>query len=278
MTTRTRTFTRAQLDALGLPDECGAFEGAAEELHCEQVDTRRWESVHELVFRAPDDGRAYRVTYREPLTEMQESDPWNDAREVEAVEVEEYDRTVKAWRPVGEQPADDHPADGEQPRPHPPLTADDRAMLRHALDLTRDRMADRSSEYSDADETALDNLARLAEQQPAAPRILTDAEEARAYLAARDALTASGAQAGSIATETIITAALATVGILTTPPAPAPDTCPAMFADRAGDWHQCAEEPDHDPADGHSDGEWSWPDGQTHATPEDDEDDVEAQR
>ncbi|GGW68117.1 hypothetical protein [Streptomyces griseoloalbus] len=116
----TRTFTRAQLDALGLPDDTVYEDQAAEfpttavELHREQVDTRRWVSVHALVFRAPDDGKTYRVRYEEGLTENQDgTDPWMLAAEVEAVEVEEYDRTIKAWRPVGEQPAAD------QPRPHP---------------------------------------------------------------------------------------------------------------------------------------------------------------
>jgi hypothetical protein len=113
--TSTRTFTREQLDALGLPDECGVYPEYAEELHREQVDTRRWVSVHELIFRAPDDGKAWRVTYEKGLTEHQDDhDPWNYDREVTAVEVEQYDQTVKAWRPVEE-----HPADDEKPQLHP---------------------------------------------------------------------------------------------------------------------------------------------------------------
>ncbi|MFF9901333.1 hypothetical protein [Streptomyces longispororuber] len=109
----TRTFTREQLDALGLPDRIVVQDQAADypnvaiELHREYVESRRWESINELIFRAPDDRKAYRVCYRAPLTENQDSDPWEDYGEsVEAVEVEQYDRTVKAWRPVQEQRVD----------------------------------------------------------------------------------------------------------------------------------------------------------------------------
>ncbi|WP_042170161.1 hypothetical protein [Streptomyces sp. NBRC 110035] len=111
----TRTFTPDQLETMGLPHDMvdaayvaehpeytAEHPGAAIELHREYVESRRWESVNELIFRAPDDGKAYRVHYREPLTEMQDSDPWNSDQSVEAVEVEQYDRTVKAWRPAAE--------------------------------------------------------------------------------------------------------------------------------------------------------------------------------
>jgi hypothetical protein len=105
-----RVFHRDQLDEWGVPhdlvDPADAGEGDAVELHHEQVDTRRWVSVHELVFRAPDDGKAYRVTYERGLTEMQEDhDEWDYRDHVVGEEVEEYERPVKAWRRVGEQPA-----------------------------------------------------------------------------------------------------------------------------------------------------------------------------
>lgn len=113
MTTQTaaRVFHRDQLDAWGVPndlatDPATAPEGAAIELHSEQIETRRWVSVHELVFRAPDDGKAYRVTYERGLTEVQEDhDKWDYRDHVVGEEVEEYERPVKAWRRVGEQPA-----------------------------------------------------------------------------------------------------------------------------------------------------------------------------
>ncbi|MFF8095707.1 hypothetical protein [Streptomyces sp. NPDC016675] len=115
MTTQTiaaRVFHRDQLDAWGVPHDLAApadaTEGDAVALHHEQVATRRWVSVHELVFRAPDDGKAYRVTYEQGLTEQQDGiDEWDNRDHVVGEEVEEYDRTVKAWRRVADRPADE---------------------------------------------------------------------------------------------------------------------------------------------------------------------------
>lgn len=107
----TRTFTRQQLDDLGLPHELIGEDRAAEypemtvELHREQTATRRWASIHELVFRAPDGGLAYRITYQSPLTEHQECDPWFGADEVKAFEVEQRPVTVMRWMRV-QPPAD----------------------------------------------------------------------------------------------------------------------------------------------------------------------------
>jgi hypothetical protein len=105
----TRTFTRDQLDAIGVPhdlptDPAHAPEGAAVELHCEQIGTSRWSSFRNLVFRAPDDGRAYRVTYQRGLTEHQECDLWR-ADEIKAVEVEPRQVTVTRWVPVAGESA-----------------------------------------------------------------------------------------------------------------------------------------------------------------------------
>jgi hypothetical protein len=99
----TRTFTIDQLDEIGVPFDCCTepIEGFATELHREQVDTHRWTSVHELVFRAPDDGKAYRVTYQRPLTEHQECDRWFGDDEITATEVEQQSVTVMRWCPVG---------------------------------------------------------------------------------------------------------------------------------------------------------------------------------
>jgi hypothetical protein len=135
--TRTRTFTRDQLDALGVPhdltseDNAAAFPEAAIELHREQVDTRRWVSVHELIFRAPDDGKAYRVHYEQGLTEIQEdTDPWDYTREVEAVEVEQRQTTVTEW----------HPADDEQAEPKQYRTDPDDRPTYHHTDVDGDRL------------------------------------------------------------------------------------------------------------------------------------------
>jgi hypothetical protein len=95
----TRNFTREQLDEWDLP---GAWaDDAPEILHREQVDTRRWVSVHELVFRAPDDGKAYRVYYDKGLTESQDdTDPWDYEHVIAADEVERVEVTTIVWRKV----------------------------------------------------------------------------------------------------------------------------------------------------------------------------------
>lgn len=90
-----RTFTRDELEELGLPD-------SDHTVHTEQIDERRWYSIHELIFRVEDDGPLWRVSYYEPLTELQEHDTWNDAETIEAVQVEPYEATVTKYRPVAE--------------------------------------------------------------------------------------------------------------------------------------------------------------------------------
>jgi hypothetical protein len=119
----TRVFHRDQLDALGLPhdlateDNAREFPEAAVELHREQVDTRRWVSVHELIFRAPDDGKAYRVTYEQGLTEHQDDhDQWNYRDHVVAEEVEPRPVTVTQWHSVEEHQADAAEDQAQQPR------------------------------------------------------------------------------------------------------------------------------------------------------------------
>ncbi|MCQ6250883.1 hypothetical protein [Streptomyces malaysiensis] len=100
----TRTFTPDQLEQIGIPYDLGDFDGAATELHREQTDTRRWASVHWLVFRAPDDGKAYGVTYQRPLTEHQECDIWFDDAEITATEMEPREVTVTRWMPAEDTP------------------------------------------------------------------------------------------------------------------------------------------------------------------------------
>lgn len=96
----TRTFTPDQLEEIGVPHDWTATGPAAECLHEEQTDTHRWVSIHELVFRAPDDGKTYSVTYQQGLTEHQECDRWFDDDQIIATEVEEREVTVKRWLPI----------------------------------------------------------------------------------------------------------------------------------------------------------------------------------
>ncbi|GAA1064716.1 hypothetical protein [Streptomyces asiaticus] len=100
----TRKFTREELETIGIPYEWDAEPGkAAEQLHEEQIDERRWVSLHEIVFRAPDDGKAYSVVYAQGLTENQEdTDPWEyEGATIKATEVEPHEVTLTVWRPAG---------------------------------------------------------------------------------------------------------------------------------------------------------------------------------
>ncbi|BET51810.1 hypothetical protein RGQ21_67920 [Kitasatospora aureofaciens] len=97
---KTRIFTRDELDAIGVPFECDPENGYAEELHRELYDTTRWTNVYEFVFRAPDDGKAYRVYYDVGATESVDQDIWNWSDEITAIEVEQVQVTKTEWKPV----------------------------------------------------------------------------------------------------------------------------------------------------------------------------------
>jgi hypothetical protein len=102
-TANTREFTRDELEALGIPDEWDSAH-PVERLHEEQIGTRRWVSMHQVVFRARDDGKAWSVTYDRGLTESQDcTDPWGYRDTITAVEMEPHEVTVTEWRPVGEE-------------------------------------------------------------------------------------------------------------------------------------------------------------------------------
>ncbi|WP_157875604.1 MULTISPECIES: hypothetical protein [unclassified Streptomyces] len=100
----TRTFTPDELDEIGVPFECDASDDSyAEELHSELYDTTRWAHVYAFVFRAPDDGKAYRVTYWTGATERQDQNLWNWEDRIPAVEVEEVQVMITGWQPVKEK-------------------------------------------------------------------------------------------------------------------------------------------------------------------------------
>jgi hypothetical protein len=93
----TRTFTREQLDEWDLP--WGSDD--VEILQDEQIETRRWYSVHEVVFRAPDDGKTWAVTYEQGLTEHQEDhDLWGYENTVEGELMELVEEVTTKWKAV----------------------------------------------------------------------------------------------------------------------------------------------------------------------------------
>lgn len=94
----TRVFTMDEIDEWDLP--WGAGEGMIKS--DEITDHNRWSVWHELVFRAPDDGKLWRLSYQRPATEMQECDKWPD---LEAVQVEAVQVITNVYRevtPVGD--------------------------------------------------------------------------------------------------------------------------------------------------------------------------------
>jgi hypothetical protein len=108
----TRHFTREQLDEIGVPFELGGDDTCATELSSELIGSERWTDVHRLVFRAPDDGKAYQVDYEVGSTEHQDGiDPWHRwGKTIPAVEVEQRPVTVMQWMPVCEARTTEEPA------------------------------------------------------------------------------------------------------------------------------------------------------------------------
>lgn len=83
----TRTFTRDELDELGLPWELQ---------DSEEVERHRWYTVRRGVFEL--EGAHWEVEYIDPATEMQEDiDPWADAVAVIAHKVVRRPVTVERW-------------------------------------------------------------------------------------------------------------------------------------------------------------------------------------
>lgn len=69
----------------------------------EQVDTSRWSSHHRLVFSF--EGRFWEVDYSQGLSETQDERPFEySPDQVEAQEVELYQKIVTDYRPVVDKP------------------------------------------------------------------------------------------------------------------------------------------------------------------------------
>lgn len=63
----------------------------------EIYDHTRWSVLHECVFKAPDDGKFYRVYYSVGATESQDERPWQYDEWVEGAEVELTRVTTEKW-------------------------------------------------------------------------------------------------------------------------------------------------------------------------------------
>jgi hypothetical protein len=109
----TRHFTREQLEQIGVPFELDGNDSCANELSNTLVGSQRWTDVRRLIFRAPDDGQAYSVTYEVGSTEHQDGiDPFHRyGKTVPTEAVVQRPVLVQQWRSVGEL-ADAHRAGG----------------------------------------------------------------------------------------------------------------------------------------------------------------------
>jgi len=65
----------------------------------EQIDSRRWVSVHLLVVKDRD-GKFWAATYERGLTEYQDIDPFEDESEVTFYEVEKVPVTTYEYRKI----------------------------------------------------------------------------------------------------------------------------------------------------------------------------------
>lgn len=87
-----RAFTRDQMDEWDVPYSA---------VYTEAVDKHRWVNICDAVFKAPDDGKHYLVSYQEGLTERQDGiDYWFDEDRIEGVEVSLRSVTTEEWMAV----------------------------------------------------------------------------------------------------------------------------------------------------------------------------------
>jgi hypothetical protein len=60
--------------------------------------TQRWSEIHEVIFK--HDGKHYRTTYSQGLTEYQDERPFEYDEEITATEVEPREVLTTQWFPV----------------------------------------------------------------------------------------------------------------------------------------------------------------------------------
>lgn len=95
----TRTFTKEELVARGLPDENWTSDNECEEIYVNEItDTSRWSIRYRLVFQYGD--KAYQTYYQVGATEMQDEGPWEYDNKIKCTEVQEAEVLVKKWVPV----------------------------------------------------------------------------------------------------------------------------------------------------------------------------------
>lgn len=84
-----RTFTKDELEELGLPYTCHDVE---------IYDQGRWDTWKTGIFE--HDGKSWQVHWSEGSTEMQDTQPWEYEDEIEATEVIKVPRIVSQWIPT----------------------------------------------------------------------------------------------------------------------------------------------------------------------------------
>ena len=62
------------------------------------IDTTRWSEIHELIF--VHEGKFWRTSYSQGLTEMQDESPWEHVTLVTCTEVQLVEKIVKVWQEV----------------------------------------------------------------------------------------------------------------------------------------------------------------------------------
>lgn len=97
------TMTRAEMLALGLPDEwdCEDESKKATIISDQITGERRWSNVHELIFRLPGmpDNLAYRTHYSTGKTEMQDESPW-EYESATCTLMQQVEKVIKVWEPM----------------------------------------------------------------------------------------------------------------------------------------------------------------------------------
>ena len=62
------------------------------------INTSRWSVHHEIIFAY--NGKFYKTNYTVGATEMQDESPWEYLENVDCVEVQVVEKTVKVWEEV----------------------------------------------------------------------------------------------------------------------------------------------------------------------------------